>query len=91
MNPITYQAKEIIFKENEKSTELYIIKSGSVRVYQFRNGTNVEIARFTNGEIFGDMSFFTDEVRTATAQALEEIGQWLASSASVLRCRRYDR
>lgn len=68
----TYIDGEIIFKENDLGREMFIIKSGVVKIFRVRNGREIILANLKEGDFFGEMSIFTGQKRSATAQATGE-------------------
>lgn len=61
---------EIIFEEGESGEELYLIKEGEVKIFRHRKGQDIILARLKRGDFFGEMSVFTGEPRSASAQAV---------------------
>ncbi|MCL2234916.1 MAG: methyl-accepting chemotaxis protein [Defluviitaleaceae bacterium] len=70
-----YKAGEIIVHEGEKdSRSMYFITSGVVNVCKFYGKPNeVELAKLKEGDLFGEMSLFLNEPRTATVVALGDV------------------
>jgi CRP-like cAMP-binding protein len=71
MREATYRAGEVIFAEGDYSTDAYIVRRGRVEVYLTREGDR-QLAVFHDGAVFGELSLLTDQVRTASARALED-------------------
>ncbi|KUO76203.1 MAG: hypothetical protein APF81_10815 [Desulfosporosinus sp. BRH_c37] len=68
-----FGAQDIIFKEGDPGSEMFIILSGSVRVLiTAPNENKVEIALLKAGDTFGEMALLEGLQRSATVQALEE-------------------
>lgn len=67
-----YKNGEIIVKEGSISREIYIIQSGKVQVGKSRGSTEVVLATLREGEVFGEMSLFDGQPRSATVRALGE-------------------
>jgi CRP-like cAMP-binding protein len=65
----SFKAGDIIFREGDNALELFVIKSGQVRI-QIGNRTVAELAPDT---IFGEMALIDDEPRSATAVALTDV------------------
>jgi diguanylate cyclase (GGDEF)-like protein len=66
-------AGEIIFREGDEGSELYIVRRGLVKIdLRTTDGNEKEIARFQPGNFFGEMSIVDDAPRSATCRALEE-------------------
>lgn len=61
-----------IFREGESGTSAYLIERGTVQISALRGGQKFELARLTQGDLFGEMALIDDNVRSATATAVEE-------------------
>ncbi len=71
-NDITAQlvkAGSVIFREGDKAQELFVIKSGQVRI-QIGNKTVTELSA---DQIFGEMALIDNEPRSATATAITDV------------------
>ena len=64
-----YKSGDIIFREGDRALELFVIKSGEVRI-QIGNRTVTELPA---GSIFGEMALIDDEPRSATAVAASDV------------------
>jgi CRP/FNR family transcriptional regulator, cyclic AMP receptor protein len=73
MNPQTTVIKPgmHLFHENDRSRELYIIQSGSVKVYRTQNGREIELAIVGKGSVLGEMALIDGRPRSASAVALD--------------------
>ena len=60
-----YGAGEVIVREGESTTEMFIVQAGRVVVHH----DGVEVAALGAGELFGEMALMTGEQRTATVRA----------------------
>ncbi len=67
-----YKADEIIMEEGEKGNHVYLIISGSVKIFKRTENKPQSIATLSSGDIIGEMGILTNEPRNATAVALEE-------------------
>ena len=63
-----FKAGDVIFREGDEATELFVIKSGQVRV-QIGNRTVTELAA---DSIFGEMALIDSEPRSATVVAITD-------------------
>ena len=63
------RAGGVIFREGETADELFVIKSGYVRI-QVGNRT---MADLTVDNIFGEMALIDSEPRSATAEAITDV------------------
>jgi CRP/FNR family transcriptional regulator len=73
LEPRKYNSGQVIYEENEKGGNLYIVKSGKLRVYRMgKNMSEVELATLTERDIFGEMSFLDESPHTANVAAMED-------------------
>ena len=63
------RAGGVIFREEEQADELFVIKSGYVRI-QIGNRM---VAELTADDIFGEMALIDSEPRSATAVAITDV------------------
>jgi CRP/FNR family cyclic AMP-dependent transcriptional regulator len=71
--PRTYPAGEVIFREGDRSDTCFVVRSGRVRITRAHpGGRRLTLAELGPGEMFGELSMFDGEGRSATVEALEE-------------------
>ena len=63
------RAGGVIFREGEQADELFVIKSGYVRIQI----GNRDVAELTTDSIFGEMALIDSEPRSATAVAITDV------------------
>jgi CRP/FNR family transcriptional regulator, cyclic AMP receptor protein len=61
-----------VFEKGHPGEALYIVLSGSVRIYDEVDGREVEIARTGAGDFFGEHSLLLDTTHTKNVQAVED-------------------
>lgn len=62
---------DIIFQKDDAGQSLFIVESGSVRIYMpGAQGTDLTLAVMNAGDFFGDMSLLDGRPRSASASAL---------------------
>jgi CRP/FNR family transcriptional regulator, cyclic AMP receptor protein len=61
-----------LFRENDRSRELYVIQSGSVKVYRTAGGKEIELAILEKGAVLGEMALIDGKPRSASVKALED-------------------
>jgi hypothetical protein len=64
-----YSPSDIIIKQGELTSTLFLITSGSVEVYHEK--TNTSFTELSEGHLFGEISFFTGEPRKSSVKSLE--------------------
>lgn len=74
MKPLlkTFKAGASIFHENDKSRELYIIQTGSIKVFRKIGTREIEIAILSKGSVLGEMALIDGKPRSASAKTIEE-------------------
>ena len=70
---ITISAGALLIRENESSRKMYILKSGKVRVFKEYMNRRITLAILGAGEVFGELSFFDAEKRSASVEALTDV------------------
>ena len=68
----TYNKGITLFHENDHTRELYLIQSGSVKVYRKINNREIELAVLTKGAVLGEMALIDGKPRSASAVACED-------------------
>jgi EAL domain-containing protein (putative c-di-GMP-specific phosphodiesterase class I) len=72
-----------VFREGEPGDCAYVIERGRVEITSLRSGRPVRLAVLGTRELFGEMALVDDQVRSATATAVEETEVVLVSRARV--------
>jgi CRP-like cAMP-binding protein len=65
----SFKAGDVIFREGDEAKELFVIRSGKVRI-QIGNRT---VAELSADSIFGEMALIDSEPRSATAVAATDV------------------
>jgi CRP-like cAMP-binding protein len=67
---LTYEAGDLIVRENDVGDSLYLIKEGRVKISKkVKDADPVALAELGIGDCFGDMAVFDAELRSASANA----------------------
>jgi CRP/FNR family transcriptional regulator, cyclic AMP receptor protein len=69
IDALPFKAGSVIFREGDEARELFVIKSGVVRI-QIGNRTVTELGA---DSIFGEMALIDNEPRSATAIAVTDV------------------
>ena len=64
---------EALFKENQPSDSLFLIKKGTVAIRKLKGTDYVEIANIYSNEVIGEMGFFDRSPRSASAFAVGDV------------------
>ncbi len=66
-----FEIGDIIFRENDAGSSMFIIQSGEVEVFSIKNNQKVVYAHLGSGAVFGEMALIDGLPRSATVIALE--------------------
>jgi len=69
IDALPFKSGSIIFRQGDEARELFVIKSGEVRI-QIGNRTITELGP---DSIFGEMALIDNEPRSATATAITDV------------------
>lgn len=69
---VPFKKGEVIFKEGENGSEMYVIQSGKVEIYKEVNGEKIYSIILEKGDFFGEMSLLESLPRTANAVMVED-------------------
>jgi CRP-like cAMP-binding protein len=73
--PRSFAPGQAVFREGDSSDTCYIVRTGHARaVREHGDGRTITLATFGPGDIFGELALFEDERRSATVEALQELG-----------------
>ena len=65
-----YADQEVICRQGEVGDRMYVIQSGRAVVVHETAGSEVVLGELTTGDIFGEMSIFDRQPRSATVRAV---------------------
>lgn len=83
--PRSFPAGSAIFREGDTGEACYVISSGHARALgEHADGRTITLATFGPGDLFGELSLFDAETRSATVETLDEV-EALAILGSDLR------
>jgi CRP/FNR family transcriptional regulator len=83
--PRSFPAGTRVFHEGDRSDACYIVSAGSFRVTrEHSDGRAITLATLGRGEVFGELAMLDHDVRSASAEALDD-GELLALPASEVR------
>jgi CRP-like cAMP-binding protein len=68
-----YRAGEVIFRQGDLGSCMYVIQSGKVEVTVHRDETQYCLQTLGEGDFFGEMALFGNQVRSATVRAVSEV------------------
>jgi small-conductance mechanosensitive channel len=67
-----FAADEVVVRQGDESSELFIVMRGEVSVMIDVDGSDRQVSRLSAGQFFGEMAMITGERRKATVRATEE-------------------
>ena len=68
----TYKKGTNLFRENDRSRELYILQSGRILVYRTTGGVEIPLATISSGAVLGEMAVIDENPRSASARTLTD-------------------
>jgi CRP/FNR family transcriptional regulator, cyclic AMP receptor protein len=72
--PRRFQVGEVVFRDGDQGDTCYIVRSGSARaVRDHAGGRTITLATFGPEDMFGELTMFDDEPRSATVEATEDM------------------
>jgi len=73
VDQVTYKAGETVFHERDHGDALYVVESGSIRIWvRDEDVQEITLSELRPGEFFGELSVFDGGERSANATAIEE-------------------
>jgi CRP/FNR family transcriptional regulator len=69
--PRSYEAGQVVFREDDEGDTCFVVRSGAIKITREHGGRTIALAELRAGDMFGELSMFGGEVRSATATALE--------------------
>jgi len=73
INERIYKRGSLMFIEGELSSEMFIIRSGKIRILKQEGDKTVELAVLGPGSVLGELSLLDHQPRSATAQVVEDL------------------
>ncbi len=73
VNERIYKRGSLMFIEGELSAEMFIIRSGKIRILKQEGDKTVELAVLGPGSVLGELSLLDHQPRSATAQVIEDL------------------
>jgi CRP-like cAMP-binding protein len=70
--PKNLKKGDILFRENDASEVMYVIKSGRIAITKAKGGSEIVLAELGPGDMLGEMAFFDNKPRSAGARAVAD-------------------
>ncbi|MHC5064386.1 MAG: cyclic nucleotide-binding domain-containing protein [Planctomycetota bacterium] len=68
-----YQPREVIYHQGDRGDCMFVVDGGSVEVVRREGEQEICLGILGDGDFFGEMALFEEEVRPVTVRALEEV------------------
>ena len=69
---VTFNSGEYLFRQDELTQDLFILKSGSVRIYKTEGGVEIDLDMVGAGNVVGEIASIDGGTRTASGVACEK-------------------
>lgn len=70
--PRQLRKNDYLFREGDPSEAMYVIKSGKLGVLKSKGNSEITLAELGPGDMIGEMAFFDNKPRSASAKALAD-------------------
>ncbi|MRS12263.1 MAG: cyclic nucleotide-binding domain-containing protein [Actinobacteria bacterium] len=71
--PVRFESGAVIFRQGDGAADLYLIRTGSVRIVRTDSHGERVLAELGPGSFFGEMAIFDPGPRSATATAATDV------------------
>lgn len=79
-----YKDGDVIVREGEQASDMFVIRSGQVEILKSVGGHDVRLAVLDRGSFFGEMSLLEGLPRSATARALGDTSLLVLRAGTLL-------
>lgn len=80
-----YQPGEVIIQQGDVGHHMYVIQQGEVEVFIQEGEKVTRLATLKEGEIFGEMAIFENEVRSASVRTITQVRLLTVDKKNFLR------
>ena len=70
---VDFKKNENIITEGEQTKSLYLLVQGTCLITKTEKDAKIRLSKLSPGEIFGEMSFFSDKPRQSSVSATEDV------------------
>ncbi|MFT6069056.1 MAG: DNA-binding response OmpR family regulator [Bacteriovoracaceae bacterium] len=67
---VNLKAGEVLFREGDRSTSIYVLKTGKLAIIKENESGRSQIAELSGRQLVGEMAFLNGEIRSATVEAI---------------------
>lgn len=82
---VKFYKGDFIFREGDASDTMYIIEEGEIAISKNQGGVAVELAQLSKNDLLGEMAFFNNTLRSATAEVTSSIAHLALLPYSALK------
>ncbi|HIW35324.1 MAG TPA: Crp/Fnr family transcriptional regulator [Candidatus Paenibacillus intestinavium] len=80
-----FKKNHIFMFENDESEEVYLIRSGMVKIYRIYEGKEIVLSITMAGDILGEVEALSNDIhRISSIEALENVSAWLMNKQDFL-------
>ena len=65
-----YKSGEVVFREGDPGQEMYVVRSGRIKLFRSSKGKEVKLATLSPSDFFGELALFGNRPRSASAEAV---------------------
>jgi CRP/FNR family transcriptional regulator, cyclic AMP receptor protein len=69
---LAFPEGSLVFEQGSPGEALCVVLSGEVRIFEAKDGEEIEVARLGPGESFGELSLMLRTVHSKTAEAIQD-------------------
>ncbi|RKP51508.1 Crp/Fnr family transcriptional regulator [Cohnella endophytica] len=81
-----FKKNHVLIFENDESDEVYLIRSGMVKIYRIYEGKEIVLSLTMAGDIIGEVeALSSDNHRISSIEALENVSAWLMQKQDFLQ------
>ncbi|WP_438348572.1 Crp/Fnr family transcriptional regulator [Paenibacillus sp. FA6] len=81
-----FKKNHILMFENDESEEVYLLRSGMVKIYRMYEGKEIVLSITMAGDIIGEVeALSSDNHRISSIEALENVSVWLMTKQDFLQ------
>ena len=81
-----FKKNHILMFENDESDEVYLLRSGMVKIYRMYEGKEIVLSITMAGDIIGEVeALSSDNHRISSIEALENVSVWLMTKQDFLQ------
>jgi flavin-dependent dehydrogenase len=80
-----YKDGEVIYRQGDRGDRMYVVQHGNVEVVHRAGDKEYIVAELSDGDFFGEMAMFEEEVRPSTVRATGDVWVYTLERDSLIR------